>query len=326
MLPLTRRPRRNRKSVAIRDLIRETHLHPSDLVAPIFVVEGKQEKQPIEGLPDIYRLSLDLLNQKVDDLWKLGVRAIDLFTKIDPSLKSQSGEEAVQRGNLLQRAIDEVKQKKPDMCVMCDIALDPFTQHGHDGILLDGKVINDETVEKLVQMSLLVAEAGVDIVAPSDMMDGRVGAIRKALDSFGFTDVGICAYTAKYASSLYGPFREAVGSGLKNGDKKSYQMDPANVREALLEASLDEEEGADILMVKPALPYLDVLSKLRKKTHLPLAAYHVSGEYAMVKAAAMKGWIDGTAVMMESHLAIKRAGADIIFSYATEELARQLSI
>jgi len=322
---LTRRPRRNRKTASIRDLIRETHLHPSDLVAPLFVVEGKGEQQKIEGLPDVYRFSLDLLRKHTQILFDLGVRAVDLFTKVDDSTKDSIGKEASRKGNLLQRAIETIKNDLPEMCVMCDVALDPFTDHGHDGVFIDDEVKNDETLERLAQMSLLAAEAGVDIVAPSDMMDGRVGFIRQALDASGFTQVGICSYTAKYASSLYGPFRQAVGSGLKKGDKRSYQMDPANVREAMLEAALDEAEGADMLMVKPALPYLDVLTKIRAKTNLPLAAYHVSGEYAMVKAAAEKGWIDGDAVMMESHLSIKRAGADMIFSYATEELAKKLS-
>ena len=319
-MELIRRPRRNRKSASIRKLVRETRLSPSDLVAPLFAVDGKNEKQAIEGLPDVYRLSPDLLCEKVKQLFDLGISAIDLFTKVEA--KDSIGSEATRPGNLLQQAISAIKNTLPEMCVMCDIALDPFTDHGHDGIYEDGEVKNDQTLERLTEMSLLAAEAGVDIVAPSDMMDGRVGAIRRALDQSGFTHVGICSYTAKYASALYGPFRNAVGSGLKSGDKKTYQMDPANVREALIEAALDEAEGADMLMVKPALHYLDVLTKMREVTNLPLAAYHVSGEYAQVKAAALKGWIDGEAVMLESHLAIKRAGADIIFSYAAEDLAK----
>lgn len=322
---LNRRPRRNRKSSAIRQLVQETRLHSSQLVAPLFVVEGKGEKQPILSMPHVYRYSLDRLLPYVEGLCKLGVSGVDLFTALPPEAKDSSGSESRREGNLLQRAIRILKHTFPALCVMADVALDPFTDHGHDGIVNSwGEVDNDGTLNALGHMALRAAEAGVDIIAPSDMMDGRVAYLRYVLDKEGHSQVSILAYAAKYASAFYGPFRDALGSTPKFGDKKSYQMDPANGREALLECALDEEEGADMLLIKPALPYLDVLSKVRASTSLPLAAYHVSGEYAMVMAAAQQGWVDADKVFMESLLSIKRAGADFILTYAAERVANLL--
>lgn len=321
-MDLLKRPRRNRKSAAIRSLVQETRLHPHQFIAPLFLVEGHGQKQMIASMPGVYRFSLDLLIREVVDLYQLGIRAIDLFPVVPSDRKDSYGSEATLEGNFLQKAISELKREIPEMCVMVDIALDPFTDHGHDGVVdASGRVLNDLTLEHLGQMSLLVAQAGADVVAPSDMMDGRVAYIRRVLDAGGYSDVGILAYAAKYASAFYGPFREALDSAPKFGDKKSYQMNPANVREALLEIALDEAEGADLLLIKPALAYLDVIAKARAATHLPLGAYHVSGEYAMVMAAAQKGWLDGDRVMMECLLSIKRAGADFILTYAAGRMA-----
>jgi porphobilinogen synthase len=323
---LQRRPRRNRQTAAIRGLVQETHLHPSQLVAPIFIVEGKSQQQVIASMPGIFRYSLDLLVKEVIALHRLGIRAIDLFCYVPVEKKDAQGSEAVRPNNLLQQAIRLLKQEIPEMCLMVDIALDPFTNHGHDGIVNERGIIdNDATLSVLGQMSLLAAEAGADIVAPSDMMDGRVAYIRRALDQAGFASVGILSYAAKYASAFYGPFREALNSAPKFGDKKSYQMNPANVREALLECQLDELEGADMLLIKPALPYLDVIAKVRQATTLPLGAYHVSGEYAMVMAAAQQGWLDAKRIFEECLMAIKRAGADFILTYAAKKVAESLS-
>lgn len=322
---LVQRPRRNRKSSAIRALTQENRLHPNMFVAPLFVCEGQERQEAIASMPGVCRLSLDLLAEEVKTLYRLGIRSIDLFPVIPMHLKDPFGSEAIRRGNLLQRAVDMVKQTIPEMCVMVDIALDPFTDHGHDGLVNEqGYVLNDETLEVLGEMSLLAAEAGADIVAPSDMMDGRVGYIRHYLDRDGYQDVGILAYAAKYASSFYGPFRDALQSAPKFGDKKSYQMDPANAREALREAYLDEIEGADMLLIKPALAYLDIVAKVRAETNLPLGAYHVSGEYAMVMAAAERGWLDADRVFAESLLSIRRAGADFILTYAARRMAEKL--
>lgn len=322
-LPI-KRPRRNRKSDALRSLVQETHLMPHMLIAPLFIVDGIGAKQPIASMPGVYRFSLDTLLVEVIDLYQLGVRAIDLFVAIPQQDKDALGTEATRPGNLLYRAIALLKQEIPEMCVMVDIALDPFTDHGHDGVLGDnGDVLNDSTVERLAHMAVMAAEAGADVVAPSDMMDGRVAFIRQALDHAGFADVSILSYAAKYASAFYGPFRDALQSSPK-GHKKSYQMNPANRREALLEAALDESEGADMLLIKPALAYLDIIAEVRKHTNLPLGAYHVSGEYAMVMAAAQNGWIDGDKVMYECLLSIKRAGADFILTYAARTIAEQI--
>ena len=322
---LNRRPRRNRQTAAIRGLVQETHLHPSQLVAPLFIVEGKSQQQIIVSMPGVFRYSLDLLLQEVMNLYRLGIRAVDLFCYVPVEKKDAQGSEAVKPGNLLQYAIRLLKQELPDICVMVDIALDPFTTHGHDGVINgQGIVDNDATLLVLGQMSVLAAEAGADIVAPSDMMDGRIAYIRKALDQAGFTSVGILSYAAKYASAFYGPFREALNSAPKFGDKKSYQMNPANVREAIMECQIDELEGADMLLIKPALPYLDVIAKVREVTKLPLGAYHVSGEYAMVMAAAQNGWLDAKRIFEESLIAIKRAGADFILTYAAKQVAEVL--
>jgi porphobilinogen synthase len=323
---LNQRPRRNRQTAAIRGLVQETHLHPSQLVAPLFIVEGKSQQQIIRSMPGIFRYSLDVLLREVRVLHQLGIRAVDLFCYVPTEKKDAQGSEAVRPDNLLQQAIRLLKQEIPDMCLMVDIALDPFTNHGHDGIVnSQGIIDNDETLVVLGQMSVLAAEAGADIVAPSDMMDGRVAYIRASLDQAGFFSVGILSYAAKYASAFYGPFREALNSAPQFGDKKSYQMNPANGREALRECHLDECEGADMLLIKPALPYLDVLAKVRQATTLPLGAYHVSGEYAMVMAAAQNGWLDANRVFEESLIAIKRAGADFILTYAARQVAEVLN-
>ena len=319
---LNRRPRRNRQTVAIRGLVQETHLHPSQLVAPLFIVEGNSQLQTIASMPGVFRYSLDLLLKEVKTLYQLGIRAVDLFCYVPHEKKDAGGSEAIKRDNLLQQAIQLLKREIPEMCLMVDIALDPFTTHGHDGVINgQGTVDNDATLIVLGQMSVLAAEAGADIVAPSDMMDGRVGYIRTALDQAGFSSVGILSYAAKYASAFYGPFREALNSAPKFGDKKGYQMNPANVREAIMECQLDELEGADMLLIKPALPYLDVIAKVREVTTLPLGAYHVSGEYSMVMAAAQNGWLDSKRIFEESLLSIKRAGADFILTYAAKQVA-----
>lgn len=324
-LNLPIRLRRNRKSEAIRKMVQETHLTPHDLVAPLFVIDGEKTRLPIESMPGIERLSIDLAVKEAKELHEQGIQSIALFPVIDPKLKTPNAEEAWNPDGLLARAIREMKFALPHLCVMADVALDPFTSHGHDGLANDkGEILNDETIECLVQMSLMQAKAGIDFVAPSDMMDGRIGAIREALDDNGHHDVGILAYSAKYASALYGPFRQALKTNLIFGDKKTYQMNPANGREALLEAALDEEEGADILMVKPATLYLDIISKLRDQTKRPIAAYHVSGEYSMVMAAHQAGWLNADKVFYETLLSIKRAGADLIFTYAIKHVLTQM--
>lgn len=322
---LLKRPRRNRKTAAIRSLVQEARLHPSQLVMPIFVKEMSEIKEPISSLPFQYRFNLLGVLKECEKLSLLGLSAIALFPVIEKSKKIVDGKEALNEENVLIKAIREIKNHFPDICLIADVALDPYTDHGHDGILNDrGDVDNDATVEILVKQSVMLASAGVDIVAPSDMMDGRVGRIREALESFGFTDVNILSYAVKYASSFYAPFREAVGSPLKVGNKRTYQMDPANSREALREVLLDEAEGADIVMVKPALAYLDVITKVKEITPLPVAAFHVSGEYAALYAAAERGWLDAEAALLESLLSIKRAGADMIFTYGAMQAAKLL--
>lgn len=316
---IIKRPRRNRKSESIRSLVQETRLHPSDFVVPLFVIEGNHTIEAISSMPGIYRYSLDQLLKKIESLCLQGIIAIDLFTVIPADKKNDAADEAFKESNLMCTALKAIKKEFPQLCLMMDIALDPFTSHGHDGLIdSNGNILNDETLEALCRMSLLAAASGVDILAPSDMMDGRVRVLRNELDQSGFINVGICSYTAKYASSFYGPFRDALNSAPKFGNKKSYQMNPANKKEALLEAFLDEQEGADMLLVKPALAYLDVLSEIKKQSLLPVGAYHVSGEYSMVMAAAERGWINAEAVFEECLLAIKRAGADFIFTYAAE--------
>ncbi|MBX7066980.1 MAG: porphobilinogen synthase [Parachlamydiales bacterium] len=315
------RLRRNRKMDSIRKMVQETRLSPCDFVAPIFVIDGEKKRVAIESMPGVERLSIDLAVKEAKELHAQGIQSVALFPVIDPSLKTPEAPEAWNEDGLLARAIREMKFALPELCVMADVALDPFTSHGHDGLANEkGEILNDETIECLIQMSLMQARAGIDFVAPSDMMDGRVAAIREALDDEGFHNVGILAYSAKYASALYSPFRDALKVRLGFGDKKTYQMDPANSREALLEAALDEEEGADILMVKPATLYLDIIAKLREQSKRPIAAYHVSGEYAMVMAAHNAGYINAEKVFYESLLSIKRAGADMIFSYAIKQV------
>ncbi len=323
---LKKRPRRNRLTSSIRSLAEESILLPSHLVAPLFLCEGKNHVEPISSMPQIQRLSIDLAIKKIQELYALGIRAVDLFALIPQNLKNNKASNALDEENLICRAVQAIKREVPEMCLMVDIALDPYTDHGHDGLVgQNGEILNDETVDILCKMSLACAKAGADIVAPSDMMDGRVGAIRHYLDAHGFSKVGILAYSAKYASALYGPFREALQSAPKFGDKRTYQLNPANSREALREAKLDEEEGADMLLIKPATLYLDIIAKIREMTSLPIGAYHVSGEYAMVMAAAEKGWLDADRLFLETLISIRRAGADFILTYAAERIARQLS-
>jgi porphobilinogen synthase len=318
------RPRRNRTNRGVRDLVRETVLSPQDFILPLFVQEGQRKVTPIASMPGHARLSIDLLVEKGIEAYALGIPGVALFPALDDALKDPRGSESTNPDGLLQRAVRALKASLPELVVITDVALDPYSSDGHDGVLIDERIDNDVTVPILAAMSVAQAAAGADIVAPSDMMDGRVGAIREALDEAGYTDVGICSYSVKYASGFYGPFRDALDSAPRAGDKKTYQMDPGNVREAEREVRLDEAEGADILMVKPALPYLDVLRRVRELTALPVAAYHVSGEFAMLKAAAEKGWLDYDRCLLESLLSIKRAGADIIFTYAALEAARLL--
>ncbi len=309
------RPRRNRKSEGMRRLVREAWVTPSDLILPLFVVEGDNLKLPVESMPDCFRLSPDKLLETAREAFSLGIPAVALFPSLDERLKDKTASESWNREGLLQRAVRKLKDALPELLVITDVAMDPYSSDGHDGYVSEGKILNDPTLEILASMALSQAEAGADIVAPSDMMDGRIGFIRGALDQSGYSDVSILAYTAKYASAFYGPFRDALDSSPKEGDKKTYQMDPANSREAIREVLADEDEGADIVMVKPALAYLDVISAVCGATTLPVAAYNVSGEYAMVKAAARNGWLDEKATVDEILLSIKRAGADMILSY-----------
>lgn len=320
------RPRRNRKNANIRALIQENIVTVNDLIAPLFFIDGTDKKIPINSMPGQYRFSIDHLSKKAVELHELGIKCISLFPAVDDSLKTPNAKEALNPDGLNQKAIRAIKEVCPDMTIMTDIALDPYSSDGHDGLVdkNSGEILNDETLEVLAMMAVVQAKAGSDIVGPSDMMDGRVDFIRKALDQSGFKNVSIMSYTAKYASHFYGPFRDALDSAPKAGDKKTYQMDYTNSREALRELQLDEAEGADIVMVKPGLAYLDIIAKLRANTHLPIAAYNVSGEYAMVKAASEKGWINGEAIMIETLTSFKRAGADIILTYFAEEMARVL--
>src|SRR6195952_2488597 len=303
------RPRRNRKSEVIRQMVQETHVSAANLIFPLFIVDGQNQKSEVSSMPGIYRYSVDNLLREVESCLKLGLKSFDLFPNINEELKDKYATESHRDGSLYLRAISEVKKNFPEACVITDVAMDPYSSDGHDGIVENGEILNDETLEVLGKMALAHADAGADIIAPSDMMDGRVGYIRKVLDENKFTNVSIMSYAAKYASAFYGPFRDALKSAPKFGDKKTYQMNPANKREALLEAQLDFEEGADFLMVKPALSYLDIIRQLDENFDIPIAAYNVSGEYAMIKAAALNGWIDGDRAMMEVLLSIRRAGA-----------------
>jgi porphobilinogen synthase len=319
---LLRRPRRNRQTAAIRALVQETILLPQHLVAPLFIKADIQQ-EAISSMPGVFRYGLHPLVEEARELYKLGIRAIDLFCFVPEGLRDGQATEARRRGNFLEQAIIHLKNALPELCIMVDIALDPFTDHGHDGLIdMKGHIDNDSTLYALGEMALIAAQAGADIVAPSDMMDGRVAYLRQTLDQAGFTHVGILSYAAKYASAFYGPFRDALASAPKWGDKKTYQMNPANQREALLECTLDEQEGADMLLIKPALCYLDIIAKVRAISNLPIGAYHVSGEYSMVMAAAQRGWLDADRAFYETLLSIKRAGADFILTYAAHRIAQ----
>ncbi|MEM7375334.1 MAG: porphobilinogen synthase [Bacteroidota bacterium] len=313
------RPRRLRQSAAIRDMARETHLHAEDFLVPLFIVEGDNVQQEIPSMPDYYRHSLDKCLEEVGQLQEIGVRSVLLFVKALDEVKDNKGTEALNPEGLMQRSIRAIKSQYPDMLVMTDVALDPYSSYGHDGIVVDGKIVNDPTVDVLAKMAVSHAEAGVDMVAPSDMMDGRIGAMRTALDAAEFQDTGIMAYSAKYASGFYGPFRDALDSAPGFGDKKTYQMDPANAQEAVKEVLLDVEEGADIVMVKPALPYLDIIHRVKAEVRIPVSAYQVSGEYAMIKAACANGWLNERDAILESLTGIKRAGADLIATYFAKQ-------
>lgn len=328
MYPL-RRNRRLRTSESIRNLVRETIISPDDFIVPLFVVEGKGVKEEITSMPNYFRYSLDVLEKEVKDLWNLGLKSVLLFVKVPEHLKDNSGTEALNPDGLMQRAIKTVKNVVPGMLVMTDVALDPYSMFGHDGIIENGQIANESTVEVLCQMSLSHAQAGADFVAPSDMMDGRIISIRESLENEGFINTGILAYSAKYASSFYGPFRDALDSAPVDSqnipkDKKTYQMDYHNRLEAIRETRMDIEEGADIVMVKPGLCYLDIVREVKNMSDVPVAVYQVSGEYAMIKAAAEKGWLNHDAVMLEQTVAIKRAGADLIASYFAKDVVKLL--
>jgi len=317
-----RRMRRNRKTEWSRRMVRENRLTVDDLIWPIFLVAGSNIREPIEAMPGVFRLSIDMAVEAAKEAAALGVPALATFPNIDQDLRDETGSNSLDPDNLINQATRAIKSAVPEIGIITDVALDPFTSHGHDGILRDGKIINDETVAQIARAAVIQADCGADIIAPSDMMDGRIGAIRLALDEAGHQDVGIMAYATKFASGYYGPYREAIGTaGLLKGDKRTYYIDPANSTEAVREAALDVEEGADMLMVKPGLPYLDICRALKDNFGLPTFAYQVSGEYAMIKAAAANGWIDGERVMMETLLAFKRAGCDGIITYFALEAA-----
>ena len=324
-LDLTIRMRRNRRADWARRMVRENVLTADDLIWPVFVMDGDKARQPVASMPGVERLSVDEVARAAVRAAELKIPCIALFPYTDPSLRDETGSEALNPDNLVCRAIRAIKKEVPDIGVLCDVALDPFTSHGHDGLMKDGVILNDETVAVLVKQALVQVEAGCDVIAPSDMMDGRVGAIRKALDQTGHLDVSIMAYAAKYASAFYGPFRDAVGSAKTlTGDKRTYQMDPGNSDEALREVALDIEEGADMIMVKPGMPYLDICARVKETFGVPTFAYQVSGEYAMIMAAAQNGWLDGERAMTESLIAFKRAGCDGILTYFAPRMAEQL--
>lgn len=329
MYPL-RRNRRLRTSEAVRSLVRETTISPNDFLVPLFVVEGKGIKDEIASMPNYYRYSLDLLEREVKTLWEMGLKSVLLFVKVPENLKDNKGTEAVNPNGLMQRAVKTIKNVCPDMLVMTDVALDPYSNYGHDGIVENGKIVNDVTAEILAAMSISHAQAGADFVAPSDMMDGRILSIREALEEDGFIDTGIMSYSAKYASAFYGPFRDALDSAPVDmvdvpKDKKTYQMDNANRFEAIRETEMDIDEGADIVMIKPGIAYLDIVREIKNEVDVPVAVYQVSGEYAMLKAAAEKGWLDHDAVMLEQIISIKRAGADVVASYFAKDVVKLIS-
>lgn len=318
------RPRRNRKSEAIRNLVEETTVTTKDLIYPLFLLESPKARTEVQSMPGIYRLGVAAMLNEIEECLKLGVKAFDIFPVVEEHYKDKAATKSYEKDFFYLTALEKIKKEFPEACIMTDVAMDPYSSDGHDGIVnKEGKILNDETLEVLGKMALAQAETGIDIIGPSDMMDGRVAHIRKVLDENGFAETSIMSYTAKYASAYYGPFRDALDSAPKSGDKKTYQMNPANQKEALIEADLDIEEGADFLMVKPALAYLDVIKLLKDNYTLPIAAYNVSGEYAMVAAAAEKGWLDKAPVMNEMLLSIKRAGADIILTYFAKEWANQ---
>jgi porphobilinogen synthase len=314
------RPRRNRKSEVIRQMVQETHVSAANLIFPLFIVDGEKQKTEVASMPGIFRYSIDNLLREVESCMNLGLKSFDLFPNIHDDFKDKYATESYREESLYLRAIRAVKKEFPEACVITDVAMDPYSSDGHDGIVENGEILNDETLEVLGKMALAHARSGADIIAPSDMMDGRVGYIRKTLDDAGFTNVSIMSYSAKYASAFYGPFRDALNSAPKFGDKKTYQMNPANQREALIEANLDELEGADFLMVKPALAYLDVIKLIKDNTELPVAAYNVSGEYAMIKAAVQNGWLNEQRATMEVLTSIRRAGATAILTYHAKEV------
>ena len=318
----TRRPRRNRKSETIRAMVEETSVTTNDLIFPLFLLDGSSQKVEVNSMPGIFRMSGDLILKEIEECMNVGIRAFDVFPAVEEQYKDKTATKSYDPNFFYLKALKAIKKNFPEACIMTDVAMDPYSSDGHDGLVQDGKILNDETLEILGRMALAQAETGIDILGPSDMMDGRVGYIRNLLDQNGFTDVSIMSYTAKYTSGFYNPFREALDSAPKFGDKKTYQMNPANRNEALLEAQLDTDEGADFLMVKPALAYLDVIRLLKDNSYLPIAAYNVSGEYSMVKAAAQKGWLDGDRVMNEILLSIKRAGADVILTYFAKAFAQ----
>lgn len=318
------RPRRNRKNAAIRDMVQEAHLGVEHLIFPVFLKDGTGVKEEISSLPNIYRWSVDLLLKEIEECLKLGIRVFDIFPAVDDALKDQTATMSYDPNNFYLKAIQKIKETFPEVVLMSDVALDPYSSDGHDGLVENGQIVNDKTLPILAKMSVAQAQAGIDIIGPSDMMDGRVGVIREALDGAGYSDTSIMSYTAKYASSFYGPFRDALNSSPKSGDKKTYQMNPGNKSEALIEANLDIEEGADMIMVKPALCYLDVVHLLKETFPVPVTAYNVSGEYAMVHAAAQKGWLDYNAAMSEMLLSIRRAGADGILTYFAKDFAKSI--
>jgi porphobilinogen synthase len=319
---MIRRPRRNRKSTVIRGMVEETRLSVKGFILPLFLIEGTNQEIEVSSMPGIFRYSTDRILREIESCMNLGIMAFDIFPAYPDVKKDKTATESYNPDTFYLKAIETVKRNFPEACVMTDVAMDPYSSDGHDGLVRDGKILNDETLEILGKMTLAQARAGADIIGPSDMMDGRVGFLRNVLDANGFTEVSIMSYTAKYASAFYNPFRDALDSAPKSGDKKTYQMDPANALEALIEADLDVEEGADFLMVKPALAYLDIIKLLKDNYQVPIAAYNVSGEYAMIKASAEKGWLDGERAMLESLLSIKRAGAKVILSYFAKEFAR----
>lgn len=322
---LHQRPRILRSSPAIRSLVAETVLTPNDFIVPLFIDEGEGMQTEITSMPNYYRRSLDGTVKEVKELWAMGLKSVLLFIKCKDELKDNTGCEAWNQDGLMQRSIKSIKEAVPEMYVMTDVALDPFSSYGHDGIVEDGEIVNDPTVEALVKMSISHAQAGADMVAPSDMMDGRIGAIRQGLEESGFTKTGIMAYSAKYASCFYGPFRDALDSAPGFGDKKTYQMDYANRTEAVREALLDVEEGADIVMVKPGLPYLDIVREVKNAVNVPVSVYNISGEYAMIKAAAKMGWVNEDKAILETLTCIKRAGADLIATYFAKDAVKLLN-